>query len=42
VMEISEYLECSLTKGKNDSCMAEYEAKESKRRGTTKKSIDLE
>lgn len=42
VMEISEYLECSLTKGKNDSCMAEYEAKESKRRATTKKSIDLE
>jgi len=42
VMEISEYLECSLIKGKNDSCMAEYEAKEGKRRATTKKSIDLE
>lgn len=42
VMEIAEYLECSLIKGKNDSCMQEYDAKESKRREKTKGSIDLE
>jgi curli biogenesis system outer membrane secretion channel CsgG len=42
IIEISEYLECSLTKGKDDPCMQNYAAKESKRREKTKKSIDLE
>ncbi len=42
IMEISEYLECSLVKGKNDPCMNEYAGKESKRREKTKKAIDLE
>lgn len=42
IIEISEYLECSLVKGKDDSCMQTYAAKESKRREKTKKAIDLE
>ncbi|HNU72219.1 MAG TPA: CsgG/HfaB family protein [Thermodesulfobacteriota bacterium] len=42
VMEIAEYLECSMVKGKNNSCMQEYEAKEAARRDKTKGSIDLE
>jgi curli biogenesis system outer membrane secretion channel CsgG len=42
LIEITEYLECSLVKGKNDECMAQYAAKESRRREKTKKSIDLE
>jgi curli biogenesis system outer membrane secretion channel CsgG len=42
IMEIAEYLECSMVKGKNDSCMQEYEAKESSRRERTKGSISLE
>ncbi|MBN1614471.1 MAG: CsgG/HfaB family protein [Deltaproteobacteria bacterium] len=42
VVEISEYLQCSLVKGKDDKCMKEYDEKESKRRERTKESIDLE
>jgi curli biogenesis system outer membrane secretion channel CsgG len=42
VIEIAEYLECSLTRGKDDQCMEEYESKESKRKEKTKKSIKLE
>ncbi len=42
IIEIAEYLQCSLTRGKDDSCMDEYAAKESSRREKTKKSIDLE
>ncbi len=42
IIEISEYLKCSLVKGKDDGCMEEYAAKESSRREKTKKSIDLE
>ena len=42
IMEIAEYLECSLIKGKDDPCMEEYKAKEGKRREKTKKSIDLD
>ena len=42
IIEIAEYLECSLTKGEDDSCMQEYKEKEHKRREKTKKSIDLE
>lgn len=42
IIEISEYLECSLVKGKDDSCVQEYAEKEGKRKEKTKKSIDLE
>lgn len=42
IIEISEYLECSLTRGKNDSCIDDYAAKESSRRARTKSAIDLE
>lgn len=42
IIEIAEYLQCSLIAGKDDSCMAEYAAKESKRKEKTKKSIELE
>jgi len=38
IMEIAEYLECSLIKGKNHSCMGEYDAKESARREKNKRS----
>jgi hypothetical protein len=41
-MEIAEYLECSMVKGKSDPCMNEYAGKESTRREKTKKSIDLQ
>lgn len=42
IIEIADYLQCSLVKGKEDSCMDGFAAKESKRRENTKKSIDLE
>jgi curli biogenesis system outer membrane secretion channel CsgG len=42
IMEIAEYLECSMVKGKSDPCMSEYAGKESTRREKTKKSIDLQ
>lgn len=42
IIEIADYLQCSLVRGRDDSCMNEYAAKESKRRENTKKSIDLE
>ena len=42
VIEAAEYLECSLVKGKNDSCMSDYDAKESSRRERTKGAVDLE
>ncbi|MEW6188350.1 MAG: CsgG/HfaB family protein [Thermodesulfobacteriota bacterium] len=42
IIEISEYLECSLTKGKEDPCLAAYSEKEYKRREKTKKAIELE
>ncbi|MEJ2695566.1 MAG: CsgG/HfaB family protein [Candidatus Sulfobium sp.] len=42
IIEISEYLECSLVRGRNDSCMEDYAAKESARRERTKGAIDLE
>ncbi len=42
IIEISDYLVCSMTKGKDNPCMQEYVAKESKRRDKTKKAIDLE
>ena len=42
IIEIAEYLDCSLTKGKDDPCMQEYKEKEGKRREKTKKSIKLD
>ncbi|HEX2770741.1 MAG TPA: CsgG/HfaB family protein [Geobacteraceae bacterium] len=42
IIEISDYLKCSMVEGKDSSCMQEYDAKESTRRDNTKKSIDLE
>jgi curli biogenesis system outer membrane secretion channel CsgG len=42
IIEISEYLECSMVKGKEDSCMQAYAAKDTKRRDKTKKAIELE
>ncbi len=42
IIEISDYLVCSLTKGKNDPCWSEYAQKESKRRDRTKKASELE
>ncbi len=42
VIEIAEYLQCSLIKGKNDKCMQEYIEKESKRKERTKQSIKLQ
>jgi len=42
IIEIAEYLECSMVKGKDDECMNEYKEKEGKRREKTKKSIKLE
>lgn len=40
LMEIVDYLDCAMVK--QDSCMAEYEAKESSRREKTKSSIKLD
>ncbi|TAN44616.1 MAG: penicillin-binding protein activator LpoB [Nitrospirae bacterium] len=42
IIEIADYLQCSLAKSKNDACMLEFKEKEAKRREKTKKSIDLE
>lgn len=42
IIEIADYLQCSMIKGQDDSCMDEYKAKESSRREKTKKAIDLE
>ncbi|ABL65735.1 CsgG/HfaB family protein [Chlorobium phaeobacteroides] len=42
VIEIAEYLECSLVEGKNSGCMDEYNQKDRKRREKTKESIKLD
>ncbi len=42
IIEIAEYLKCSLVKGKDNECMQEYVQKEEKRKERTKKSIELE
>ncbi len=42
IIEIAEYLQCSLVKGKDDSCMKEYNEKEAARKERTKKSIKLQ
>jgi hypothetical protein len=41
-VKISQYLECSLLKGKDSTCMKEYDEKDSKRKQKTKDSIKLE
>jgi curli biogenesis system outer membrane secretion channel CsgG len=42
LMEIVEYLDCSLIEGKNAQCMADYNTKERSRREKTKSAISLE
>lgn len=42
LMEIVDYLDCSLIEGKNAPCMADYDTKESGRRERTKGAISLE
>jgi len=42
IIEVAEYLECSLIKGQDDSCMQEYAEKEGKRKERTKKAVELE
>lgn len=42
VIEIARYLECSLVKAKEGSCMKEYDEKEISRKQKTKGSIQLE
>jgi curli biogenesis system outer membrane secretion channel CsgG len=42
IIEIAEYLECSIVQGRNSGCMDEYVQKERNRRQKTKGSIDLE
>ncbi|MCE5266062.1 MAG: CsgG/HfaB family protein [Deltaproteobacteria bacterium] len=42
VIEIAQYLECSMVKGKESGCLQEYDEKESKRKEKTKGSIALE
>ncbi|MBI5641321.1 MAG: CsgG/HfaB family protein [Nitrospirae bacterium] len=42
IIEIAEYLECSMVKGKDSDCMQNYAAKESRRKEKTKQAIDLE
>jgi curli biogenesis system outer membrane secretion channel CsgG len=42
IMEIADYLECSMINGPNSPCMDEYNQKEGSRREKTKKAIDLD
>ncbi|MDQ5985222.1 MAG: hypothetical protein CSYNP_00927 [Syntrophus sp. SKADARSKE-3] len=42
IVEITEYLECTLTSPKNDECRQKYAAKETKRREKTKSAIQLD
>lgn len=42
IMEIAEYLDCSMVQGKHAPCMDDYKAKERSRRQKTKSSINLE
>ncbi len=42
IIEIVDYLQCSLIEGKNSGCMDEYNQKEYNRRERTKGSIDLQ
>ncbi len=42
IVYISEYLECSLAKGKEHKCMKKWDAMDSKRREKTKGAIDMD
>lgn len=42
IVEIGQYLECSLLEGKGSSCMQDYDKKEARRKQKTKDSITLE
>ncbi|MBM3422517.1 MAG: CsgG/HfaB family protein [Chlorobi bacterium] len=42
IIEIVDYLQCSLVEGKNSGCMDEYNQKDRNRREKTRKSIDLD
>lgn len=42
IVYISEYLECSLAKGKDHKCMKKWDAMDSKRREKTKGAIDMD
>jgi len=42
VVEIANYLECSMIKGKDSSCMKEYDEKDSSRKQKTRDSIKLD
>jgi curli biogenesis system outer membrane secretion channel CsgG len=42
IIEITDYLKCSMIEGKDSRCMQEFDAKENKRRENTKKAIELE
>lgn len=42
IVYISEYLECSMVKGKDHKCMKKWDAMESKRKDKTKDAIDIE
>jgi curli biogenesis system outer membrane secretion channel CsgG len=42
IIEISDYLSCSMIDGKNASCMQEFNAKESRRKEKTRKAIKLD
>jgi len=42
IVEIGQYLECSLLEGKDSGCMKDYDKKEAKRKQKTKDSISLE
>jgi curli biogenesis system outer membrane secretion channel CsgG len=42
IVYICEYLECSMVKGKDSSCMEKWDEMESKRKEKTKDSIDLD
>jgi curli biogenesis system outer membrane secretion channel CsgG len=42
IIEIADYLQCSLVEGKDSGCMDEYNQKERNRREKTRNAIDLE
>lgn len=42
IIEITDYLECSMTSAQNDECRQKYQAKDTRRKDKTKSSIELE
>lgn len=42
IVEITDYLECSMTSAENDDCRQKYSGKESRRRDRTKSSVQLD